>query len=91
MEQFPVDVLFLAQDVQAETMSGRRAMLSDFPKREGAFADKNAIIPAAEKAGIVDKRYDPDSGEWYIALTDKGVTFLSTYDRFHQDVQRGNV
>ena len=89
LEHIPVDVLLLAQDVEKANRSGGRAHLADFPKRLGVFAETGMVIPAAEEAGVINKNYDPDNGDWYVSLTGKGSRLLVVYEEFLNDMASG--
>jgi len=89
LEHFPVDVLFLVQDVRDVLAQGRRALASEFPKREGVMANGSAVLLTAERDGLVWKNYDPDSGDWYVVLTQKGDSFVRAYDRWAEELRSG--
>ena len=91
LEHLVVDVLFLAQDVNDTRRNGERAMLHDFPKRGGVLAEPHMVIPAAEEAGVVERNYDPDSGEWYLSLSAKGVRLVEAYADFQKEIDAQQV
>jgi hypothetical protein len=86
LEHFPVDVLFLAQDIASTIEHGKRPLLHDFPKRQGVMAYGSDVLEAAERLGIAYKNYDPDNGDWYLALTDKAEAFLRAYKQFEEGI-----
>jgi hypothetical protein len=88
LEHFPVDLLFLVQDVRSAIDETGRALAGDFPRRDGVIADKWRVRQSAEDSGLVEKNYDPVSGEWYLSLTDKARAFLQAYDRFSEEMRK---
>lgn len=82
-EHFPVDFLFLVQDVASAVQQGTRARAQDYPKREGVLgANAWEVIESAETAGLIQKNFDLESGGWYLAVTEKGQALLDAYDRW---------
>jgi hypothetical protein len=86
LEHFPVDLLFLVQDVASTTREGRRALAEDFPRRDGVMANRWEVTAAAEDAGLIQRNYDPDSSEWYLVVTEKGEGLIRAYDRFMRNM-----
>lgn len=86
LEHFPVDVLFLVQDLATAAQGGTRPLQQDFPKRQGVMANPWDVLEAAEHSGLIQKNYDPDNSEWYLVLTHKGGALLSAYQRFSKGV-----
>ena len=82
LEHIPVDVLLIAQDVEADINQNGRALASDFPKRQGVIHPPYRALAEAEKSGIVQRNYDPGSSDWHLVLTEKGRGFLRAYSRF---------
>ena len=76
LEHFPVDLLFLAQDIASTIGKGQRPLAKEFPKREGVMANRWEISPAAEDAGLIQRNFDPETGEWYLVLTEKGRALI---------------
>ncbi len=86
-EHFPVDFLFLVQDIAEAAQQGTRPPARDYPKREGVLAgDPWQIVGSAESAGLIQKNFDLESGEWYLVVTGKGQALLDAYDRWMESM-----
>jgi hypothetical protein len=88
LEHFPVDLLFLVEDVRSEVDQRGRALAKDFPKREGVMSPPSRVTQEAEKSGLIQKNYDPAANEWYFVLTGKGLALLNANARFSEELRR---